>query len=88
MTKHKELPTTICKVGDRIQLLEMPHDPDPIPIGTTGTVVNIGVGLYDRAQITIDWDIERSLMLIEGIDKYRIIGEANGGDVSISTGTG
>lgn len=29
------------KVGDRIRLLLMPHDPDPIPPGSLGTVTRV-----------------------------------------------
>ena len=31
---------TIPKPGDRIRLVAMPNDPDPIPIGATGTVTD------------------------------------------------
>ncbi len=50
------------KVGDRIRLVAMPQDPDPVPIGSLGTVVTI----YNHghwAQIDVDWDNGRNLML-------------------------
>jgi hypothetical protein len=50
------------KVGDRVRLVRMADDPDPIPVGTTGTVV----GVYPQSnwtQIDVDWDNGRSLML-------------------------
>ena len=53
--------TCPLKAGDRIRLLSM-DDPDPIPAGTTGTVV----GVYpqsDWTQVDVDWDSGRSLML-------------------------
>ncbi len=49
------------KAGDRIRLLSM-DDPDPIPVGTTGTVS----GVYpqnDWTQVDVAWDNGRSLML-------------------------
>ena len=49
-------------VGDRVRLISMTDDPDPIPAGTTGTVA----GVYQQngwRQIDVDWDTGRSLML-------------------------
>ena len=31
----------IPQKGDRIELLEMPEDPCPVEVGTTGTVINV-----------------------------------------------
>lgn len=53
---------TQFKAGDRIRLVSMTDDPDPIPVGSVGTIV----GIYphsDWTQIDVDWDIGRSLML-------------------------
>ena len=53
---------TNLKAGDRVRLLSMTDDPDPIPAGTIGTVV----GVYpqsDWTQVDVDWDNGRSLML-------------------------
>lgn len=50
------------KVGDRVRLVCMAEDPDPIPVGQRGTVT----GIYphsDWTQIAVDWDSGRSLML-------------------------
>ena len=57
--------------GDRIRLLAMPNDPDPIPPGSTGTVVSATAGTF--AQIEVDWDNGRTLALIPGVDQYDII---------------
>lgn len=63
------------KVGDRIRLIDMPDDPNPIPPGTEGTVNNVtdlnglAPGYY---QIGVDWDNNRSLSLVER-DKWEII---------------
>ena len=62
--------------GDRIRLLSMPDDPDPIPAGSTGTVVSATTGTF--AQIEVDWDTsDRSLALIPGVDQYEIIAFAD-----------
>ncbi|WP_442511627.1 DUF4314 domain-containing protein [Novipirellula sp. SH528] len=50
------------KAGDRVRLVSMTDDPDPIPAGTTGTVV----GVYPHSewtQVDVDWDNGRALML-------------------------
>jgi hypothetical protein len=50
------------KTGDRIRLLSMPDDPDPIPVGTLGTVLRT----HDHSgwcQVEVAWDSGRSLML-------------------------
>ena len=61
-----------AKAGDRIRLLNMPDDPDPIPVGSEGMVVDVTDG--PLAQITVDWDNGRSLTLIPGVDVFEIIG--------------
>lgn len=67
-------------VGKRIRLLEMPDDPCPIEVGDEGEVTYVGPGLYEKPQIWVTWDSGRTLMLIEGIDKYEVIGDqADGG---------
>ena len=57
--------------GDRIRLLAMPDDPDPIPAGSTGTVLSATTGTF--AQIDVEWDNGRTLALIPGVDQYEII---------------
>ncbi len=50
------------KPGERIHLISMTDDPDPIPTGATGTVT----GLYPQngwAQVDLKWDNGQSLML-------------------------
>lgn len=54
--------------GDRVRLDHMPNDPDPIPPGSTGTVLGI-TDLTEYTQITIDWDSGRTLMAIVPPDK-------------------
>lgn len=55
--------------GTRIELTSMPNDPDPIPIGSTGTVLEGSNG----HQLYVDWDNGRSLLLVVGIDHWRVI---------------
>lgn len=49
-------------IGDRIRLVSMPNDPDPIPVGTAGTVAGIHPQ-RDWTQIDVNWDNGRTLML-------------------------
>lgn len=61
--------------GQRIELVAMADDPDPIPIGTRGTVRNATrVGGRDGfLQIDVAWDNGRTLMLTVPPDRYRPI---------------
>jgi hypothetical protein len=61
----------MARPGDRIRLLAMPDDPDPIPAGATGTVVHVTTGAF--AQIDVDWDDGRALALIPGVDRFEIL---------------
>jgi hypothetical protein len=54
--------------GTRIVLVTMPHDPDPIPRGTKGTVIG-GNG----EQIWVDWDNGRTLNLAVDKDVWAVI---------------
>ncbi len=62
--------TTVQK-GDRIRLLHMPEDPDPIMVGSTGTVTNVTTG--PLGQVSVDWDNGRSLSLVPGMDQFEVI---------------
>jgi hypothetical protein len=62
-----------AKKGDRIRLDHMADDPDPIPVGTTGTiedVVPFGSGTF---QLWVKWDVPRSLALVVPPDRFTII---------------
>ncbi|QDT62416.1 hypothetical protein SV7mr_49640 [Stieleria bergensis] len=66
---------TNFKAGDRVRLISMTDDPDPIPAGTTGIVV----GVYpqrDWLQLDVDWDNGRSLMLSIPPDRVERIDSA------------
>ena len=58
--------------GDRIRLLAMPDDPDPIPAGATGTVLAVTTGRF--AQVDVSWDSGRTLSLVPGVDRFEVIG--------------
>lgn len=59
------------QIGDRIRITGiMPDDPDPMPIGSTGTVDYIGCG-----QLWVVWDpgVDRHLMVLP-TDPFEVIG--------------
>lgn len=55
------------KAGDRIRLGRMTDDPDPVPAGTEGTVIDT-TDLHFRdmpqIQLTVKWDNGRSLSCV------------------------
>jgi hypothetical protein len=62
--------------GDRIRLLAMSDDPDPIQVGQLGTVVSVtphGGGKDAWHQIDIAWDNGRTLMLVSPPDQFEIV---------------
>ena len=66
--------------GDRVRLLRMQDDPDPIVPGATGTVVSAarhGFGKDAWTQIDISWDNGRLLMLVSPPDEFEIIQRAD-----------
>jgi len=66
--------------GDRIRLMAMHADPDPIPVGETGTVVSCHrhiTGGNEWFQIDVAWDNGRKLMLVCPPDEFEFIERAN-----------
>lgn len=63
---------TSLKKGDRIRMLSMPQDPDPIPAGSLGTVVDVREH-HNWTQVDVDWDNGRTLMLTMPEDRVEII---------------
>lgn len=54
--------------GDRVKIAGvMPNEPDPLPIGTMGTVVRV---LESSGQIDVKWDNGRSLFLLADVDPF------------------
>ena len=58
--------------GDRIRLLAMPDDPDPIPPGATGTVTAVRQQ-RTWAQVDVKWDNGRTLMLVVPPDEFEVV---------------
>ena len=64
------------KPGDRIRLVAMPEDPDPILPGATGTVTAVrqyGFGRDAWQQVDVDWDDGRTLMLVVPPDEFEVL---------------
>lgn len=57
--------------GDRVKLISMPGDPDPIPVGAEGTVVSVD----SCNHINMQWDNGRTLNLIGGFDQFEVLGK-------------
>lgn len=72
--------TMLPKPGDRIRVLAMPDDPDPIPTGAVGTVIGVashGDGENAWHQVDVEWDNGRSLMLTLPPDRIEILRNAS-----------
>lgn len=55
----------IPEVGDRVRVTGvLPKDPDPIPVGEEGVVTKVRNSSLG-AQIEVDWDSGRKLMLLD-----------------------
>lgn len=62
------------KAGDRVRLIAMPDDPDPIPIGTLGVVLAV-TDHRDWQQVEVAWDNGRRLMLSLPEDCVAVVGQ-------------
>lgn len=63
----------IPQIGDRIRLIAMLDDPDPIEPGVTGIVTGVtrhGEGREKWFQIDVDWANGRTLMLVSPPDRF------------------
>ncbi len=65
----------MLKVGDRIEMVEMPLDPDPVAAGSIGTVQEINVFAEPNGwdQVWVAWDSGRTLALVIPPDVVRVI---------------
>lgn len=65
-----------AKPGDRIRLIDMPDDPNPIAVGEMGTVRSVAAVMYGgkpETHIGVDWDCGRTLSLILPFDKFEVV---------------
>jgi hypothetical protein len=62
-----------CKEGDRIRLLKMDNDPNPIPVGTEGTVYSVSRRIAESHVIGVKWDNGRTLCCIWPDDEIEVI---------------
>lgn len=72
MQLSKRKPDPPCRIGDTIELVAMPDDPDPIPVGTRGVVREV-VDLDDFYQLWVDWEIKRSLSPCVPPDTIKVV---------------
>jgi hypothetical protein len=56
------------EVGNRVKLISMENDPEPIESGSEGTIRHIGGGI-----INVDWDNGRHLGLVIDEDKFIVL---------------
>lgn len=55
----------------------LPDDPDPLPVGSTGTVVRVNPSTN---QADVDWDNGRQLMLLLDVDPFQVIAPQPSGE--------
>jgi hypothetical protein len=60
------------KVGDVIELVSMPDDPDPITPGTKGTIDWVGPDFQGQPQYGVKWENGRTLGLAP-VDRIRVL---------------
>lgn len=54
--------------GDRVRLVSMTGDQDPIEPGSEGTVLHA-----DPISVSVDWDNGRKLGLLPGVDEWLVL---------------
>jgi len=60
--------------GDRIRLIKMTDDPNPIEPNTTGTVKKVStVYMFGEDHLDVQWDNGRTLSLLVGTDEFEVI---------------
>ena len=64
----------ILKKGDRIRLLKMDNDPNPITIGSEGTVTGLCPSpRKGEIQVQVKWDNGRTLAVLLPEDEVELI---------------
>lgn len=58
--------------GTRVRVISLMDDPDPLPVGTEGTVQRFS-DFGDWGQVSVKWDNGRSLMLLIPEDMHVFI---------------
>jgi hypothetical protein len=63
------------QVGDRIELVAMPDDPNPVRKGTRGTVreVMLEYPRHDQTVLAVDWDDGRTLNVVLPLDQIKLV---------------
>lgn len=63
------------KKGDRVELVAMPGDPNPLPRGSKGTVLSVQEFDWPEpwTQVCVQWDTDRRLMICIPPDDVRVI---------------
>jgi hypothetical protein len=66
----------MLKLNDRIELVCMPEDPDPVPVGTKGTIERISQDPFSSGNhiYGVKWDNGRTLNVCTACDQVRVIG--------------
>lgn len=60
------------KEGDRIELVLMGDDPDPIKVGTKGTIIKVNfLPSWNETQVSVKWDNGRTLRVLLPQDKIK-----------------
>lgn len=62
-------------VGKRIRLVSMPNDPNPIPPGSEGVVIEAKAFRWGGgfSQLSVKWDDGRTLMLCVPPDRFSMV---------------
>jgi len=64
--------TPPARVGDRVTLVRMGGDPDPIAPGTVGTVLGTSQWVGGEWNIAVRWDNGRTLGLVFPEDRFTV----------------
>lgn len=76
LAREKRTMIKTLRPGDRIRLLAMSDDPDPLAPGLLGTVLRVslhGCGQHAWQQIDVAWDNGRTLMLVSPPDQFELL---------------
>jgi hypothetical protein len=62
-------------IGDIIEMVNMPDDPNPIPPGTKGEVTGYTTvgGPFNEDHMNVNWENGRNLSVIVGVDEIKVV---------------